>query len=37
VLFAGPEVFEKTIRTITPAKFLDQNLAAFRAGVEASR
>jgi len=37
VLFAGPDVFEATIRQITPAKYLDQNVAAFRAGVEASR
>ena len=37
VLFDGPDLFEQTIRTISPAKHLDQNLAAFRAGVEASR
>jgi indolepyruvate ferredoxin oxidoreductase beta subunit len=37
MLFAGPDLFEETIRSITPAKHLDQNLAAFRAGVEASR
>ena len=37
VLFAGPDLFEETIRTVTPAKHLDQSLAAFRAGVEASR
>ena len=36
VLFAGPDLFEQTIQRITPAKHLDQNLAAFRAGVEAS-
>ena len=37
VLFAGPDLFEETIRTVTPGKHLDQSLAAFRAGVEASR
>jgi indolepyruvate ferredoxin oxidoreductase, beta subunit len=37
VLFTGPDVFEETIRKTTPARHLDQNLAAFRAGVEASR
>jgi indolepyruvate ferredoxin oxidoreductase beta subunit len=37
VLFTGPDLFEETIRKIGPAKYLDQNLAAFRAGVEASR
>lgn len=37
VLFAGPDLFEDTIRKITPTKHLDQNIAAFRAGVEASR
>jgi Pyruvate/2-oxoacid:ferredoxin oxidoreductase gamma subunit len=37
VLFDGPDLFEQTIRTISPAKHLDQNVAAFRAGVEASR
>jgi indolepyruvate ferredoxin oxidoreductase beta subunit len=37
VLFAGPDLFEATIRRITPAGYLDQNLAAFQAGVEASR
>jgi len=37
VLFAGPDHFEETIRKITPAKHLEKNLAAFRAGVEASR
>ena len=37
MLFAGPDLFEETIRKITPAKHLDQNIAAFRAGVEASR
>lgn len=36
LLFAGPNLFEETIRTVTPAKHLDQSLAAFRAGVEAS-
>ena len=36
-LFAGPDLFEETIRKITPAKHLEQNVAAFRAGVEASR
>ena len=36
VLFAGPDLFEQTIQRITPAKHLDQNLAAFRAGMEAS-
>lgn len=37
VLFAGPDLFEETIRTCTPATYLDRNLAAFRAGVEAAR
>lgn len=37
VLFAGPDHFEETIRKIVPAKHLDRNIAAFRAGVEASR
>ena len=37
VLFTGPDLFEETIRTVTPAKHLEQSLAAFRAGVEASR
>jgi indolepyruvate ferredoxin oxidoreductase beta subunit len=37
VLFAGPDVFQETIRQVTPPRHLDQNLAAFRAGVEASR
>jgi Pyruvate/2-oxoacid:ferredoxin oxidoreductase gamma subunit len=37
VLFAGPDLFEKTIRAITPAKYLDRNMAAFRAGLGASR
>lgn len=37
VLFAGPDLFEETIRKTTPTKRLDQNIAAFRAGVEASR
>jgi indolepyruvate ferredoxin oxidoreductase beta subunit len=36
-LFAGPDIFEETIRQITSSKHLNQNLAAFRAGVEASR
>jgi len=36
-LFAGPDLFEATIRQIAPAKHLGGNLAAFRAGVEASR
>jgi Pyruvate/2-oxoacid:ferredoxin oxidoreductase gamma subunit len=35
-LFAGPERFEETIRAITPAKYLDRNLAAFRAGRDAA-
>jgi indolepyruvate ferredoxin oxidoreductase beta subunit len=37
ILFAGPDLFEATIRTTTPAKYLERNLAAFRAGVEAAR
>jgi indolepyruvate ferredoxin oxidoreductase, beta subunit len=37
VLFAGPDLFEETIRKNAPAKYLDQNLAAFRAGVDAAR
>jgi len=37
VLFAGPDLFEETIRKTAPAKYLDRNIAAFRAGVEASR
>ena len=36
-LFAGPSLFAETIRTITPARHRDQNLAAFQAGVEAAR
>jgi indolepyruvate ferredoxin oxidoreductase beta subunit len=36
VLFAGADIFEATIRKATPAKYLDRNLAAFRAGVEAT-
>ena len=35
-LFAGPACFEEAIRSVTPARHLDGNLAAFRAGVEAS-
>jgi len=37
VLFAGPAFFEATIRQITPAKYLGRNLAAFQAGLDASR
>jgi len=37
VLFAGPDLFEETIRKSTPPKYLDRNLAAFRAGVEAAQ
>lgn len=37
VLFGGPDLFEETIRTTTAAKHLDQNLKAFRAGVESAR
>lgn len=37
MLFAGPDLFEETIRKTTPARYLDQNIAAFRAGVEAAR
>jgi indolepyruvate ferredoxin oxidoreductase beta subunit len=37
VLFADVDVFAATIQRITPARHLDQNLAAFRAGVDASR
>jgi indolepyruvate ferredoxin oxidoreductase beta subunit len=37
VLFAGPDLFEATIRRVTPAKHLERNLTAFRAGVEASK
>jgi indolepyruvate ferredoxin oxidoreductase, beta subunit len=36
-LFAAPALFEETLRRITPARRLEQSLAAFRAGVEASR
>jgi indolepyruvate ferredoxin oxidoreductase beta subunit len=36
-LFAGPVSFEETIRRVTAARYLDRNLAAFRAGVEASQ
>ena len=36
-LFAGADLFEATIRKIAPAKYLDQNISAFRAGVGASR
>jgi len=36
-LFAAPDLFEATIRRITPAKYLEQNVLAFRAGVGASR
>jgi indolepyruvate ferredoxin oxidoreductase beta subunit len=37
MLFAGPDLFEVTIRRTAPARHLDQNIAAFRAGVEAAR
>lgn len=37
VLFAGADLFEATLRQIASAKSLDQNVAAFRAGLEASR
>jgi Pyruvate/2-oxoacid:ferredoxin oxidoreductase gamma subunit len=37
VLFAGPDLFEETIRQTTPAKYLEGNLDAFRAGLGASR
>ena len=37
VLFGDPDLFEETIRKTTPAKYLDRNLSAFRAGVEAAR
>ncbi len=37
MLFAGPDLFEETIRKTAPAKYLNQNVAAFRAGVEAAR
>lgn len=36
-LFAEPACFEAAIRTVSPAKHLDRSLAAFAAGVEASR
>lgn len=36
-LFAAPELFEATIRRITPTKYLDRNISAFQAGVGASR
>jgi indolepyruvate ferredoxin oxidoreductase beta subunit len=36
-LFAGPDLLEETIRQTTPAKYLEGNLGAFRAGIEASR
>ncbi|HSB70377.1 MAG TPA: 2-oxoacid:acceptor oxidoreductase family protein [Candidatus Methylomirabilis sp.] len=35
-LFAGPALFEAVIRATTPPRNLDQNLAAFSAGVEAA-
>jgi indolepyruvate ferredoxin oxidoreductase beta subunit len=35
-LFAGPSCFEEAIRSVTSARHLGGNLAAFRAGVEAS-
>jgi len=34
-LFAGADLFEATIRKIAPAKYLDQNISTFRAGVGA--
>jgi len=37
VLFAGADLFEQTIRKTTPTKYLERNLAAFRAGIEAAR
>ncbi len=37
VLFSGSAGFEQAIRKSTPAKFLEQNLRAFAAGVEAAR
>ncbi len=37
MLFTGPDLFEETIRKTAPARYLDQNIAAFRAGVEAAR
>jgi len=36
-LFAGPACFEDAIRSVTSARHLGGNLAAFRAGVEASQ
>jgi indolepyruvate ferredoxin oxidoreductase beta subunit len=36
-LFADPGRLEAAIREATPARHLDRNLAAFRAGVQASR
>ena len=36
-LFAGPTGFEEAIRCVTSARHLGGNLAAFRAGVEASQ
>ena len=37
VLFAGADLFEGVIRATTPPKYLERNLAAFRAGIEAAR
>ncbi len=37
LLFAGASHFESVIRATTPSKYLDRNLAAFRAGVEAAQ
>jgi len=37
LLFAGADVFEAAIRQAIPARYLNGNLAAFRAGLEASR
>ncbi len=36
-LFADRARLEAAIRVVTPARYLDRNLAAFRAGVEAAR
>ncbi len=36
-LFGAPALFEAGIRAVTSAKFLESNLAAFSAGVEAAR
>jgi len=36
-LFSGPAGFEAAIRAYTPARFLEKNLQAFSAGVEAAR